>query len=251
MPEFRVGRPDLPWLAERVICSGTKVTGRRALSVQTAPLGVVRTMASAEVTHPGLGETERTRPDAQFYGSSEAQPEELVALGAQGDQRGRRIAYARRGPRWNPQSGMVEARDERARADRRGRHADRPAAQRIVARMGRQGLPTGVPLRTLGSALDARCGTATALRADRRGGPVAMVPPQQLPSVQGSPVECVIVTSDALAPTFSSSRTGRRSPAFRPSMRTTSFIRAQYPERGRRPPERIRLFLRDAYFAGA
>lgn len=84
MPEFRVGRPDLPWLAERVdLAPGTKITGIELVDVQTAPLGVVRTMASAEVTHPGLGETERTRPDARFYGSSKAQPEETAALGAQ------------------------------------------------------------------------------------------------------------------------------------------------------------------------
>lgn len=249
MPEFRVGRPDLPWLAERVdLAPGTKLTGIELVDVQTAPLGVVRTMASAEVTHPGLGETERTRPDARFYGSSKAQPEELVALGAQGDQRGRRIAYVRvAAARWNPQSGMVErVTSVRVRLTvEDGAPTDLPR-ERIVREWEDAGLPTGVPLRTLGSALvsmwdgDGTSGESGAV------GEAQPFRPQQVPSVLGSPVEYVIVTNDALASTFQQLADWKTQSGVPAVVRTTSFIRAQYPSAAD-DAERVRLFLRDAY----
>lgn len=85
-------------------------------------------------------------------------------------------------------------------------------------------LPTGIPMRELGSALTSYSGAA-----DRDPQPFR---PLQVPSVLGSPVAYVIVTSDALAPAFQTLADWKTQKGVPAVVRTTSFIRAQYP----RPP---------------
>jgi hypothetical protein len=70
--------------------------------------------------------------------------------------------------------------------------------------------------------------------------------PLQIPSVLGSPVEYLIITNDALAPTFQQLADWKTQSGVPAVVRTTSFIRTQYPF-GADDAERIRLFIRDAY----
>jgi peptidase C25-like protein/VCBS repeat protein len=68
----------------------------------------------------------------------------------------------------------------------------------------------------------------------------------QVPSLLGSPVAYVIVTTDALAPTFQQLADWKTQAGLPAVVRTVSFIRSQYPD-GTDDADKIRKFLRDAY----
>ena len=70
--------------------------------------------------------------------------------------------------------------------------------------------------------------------------------PTQVPSLLGSPVEYLIVTTDALVPAFQRLADWKTASGVPAAVRTLSFIRQQYPV-AVDDPERIRLFIRDAY----
>jgi hypothetical protein len=79
-----------------------------------------------------------------------------------------------------------------------------------------------------------------------RLGPPGGFAPTDLPSLDGSPVEFVIITNDEMTPAFQEladlrTRFGRSA-----VVRTVSWIESNYPD-GTDLPERIRHFLRDAY----
>ncbi len=65
------------------------------------------------------------------------------------------------------------------------------------------------------------------------------------PSLDGSAVDCVIVTSDDLAPEFERLAAWHDLLGVRTVVRTVAWIESRYP--GSDAPERIRNFLRDAY----
>lgn len=65
------------------------------------------------------------------------------------------------------------------------------------------------------------------------------------PSLDGSAVDCVIITSDELAPEFERLAKWHDLMGQRTVVRTVAYIEARYP--GIDAPERIRNFLRDAY----
>ena len=70
--------------------------------------------------------------------------------------------------------------------------------------------------------------------------------PTQVPSLLGSPVAYLIITSDALVPAFQPLADWKTASGVPAAVRTLSFIREQYPA-AVDDPERIRLFIRDAY----
>jgi hypothetical protein len=70
--------------------------------------------------------------------------------------------------------------------------------------------------------------------------------PTQVPSLLGSPVAYLIVTSDALVPAFQPLADWKTASGVPAAVRTLSFIREQYPA-AVDDPERVRLFIRDAY----
>ncbi|MFN8588931.1 MAG: C25 family cysteine peptidase [Candidatus Eisenbacteria bacterium] len=244
MREFRAGRPDLPWISETIeLPAGAQVTAVEVLDVRTAPLGRIRTMAAAEVPHPGLDLTERSRPDARFFASADAQPEQLVELGVQGDQRGHRLATIRvAAARWTPASGSVEQVTRvRVRLTIEDAAPTDLVRERIVREWEDGPLPTGMGLRALGSAL-----VSVDATADGATGQAQPFRPQQVPSLLGSPVQYVIVTNDALAATFQQLADWKTQSGVPAVVRTVSFIRTQYPSAAD-DAERIRMFIRDAY----
>src|SRR5262249_21826764 len=100
-------------------------------------------------------------------------------------------------------------------------------------------LPSGVPSRAIVS--------LGAAATDATGKPKAQpFKPLQVPSVLGSPVEYLIVTSDAMASQFQQLADWKTQSGIPAVVRTVSFIRAQYPAAAD-DAERIRLFIRDAY----
>jgi uncharacterized repeat protein (TIGR01451 family) len=241
MREFRAGRPDLPWLAERIdLPSGTRATAVEVLDVETAVVAQRASVAPAMVLRPGLEPVERTAPDPLYFSADTPQPEQLVGLGEQGGLRGRNVAYLSISPtRWNPSTGVLE-RITRVRVRvTLEPTASRPVVrERIVREWEDEGLPSGIPTRELSEALTAGQGGARPKAEPYR--------PQQVPSVLGSPVAYVIITSDALAPSFQPLADWKTQSGVPAVIRTTSFIRQQYPSAAD-DAERIRLFIRDAY----
>ena len=70
--------------------------------------------------------------------------------------------------------------------------------------------------------------------------------PTQVPSLLGSPVAYLIVTTDALVEAFQPLADWKTASGVPAVIRTLSFIREQYPAAAD-DPERLRLFIRDAY----
>jgi hypothetical protein len=241
--EFTPGRPDLPWLSERVdLPAGVKVTGVEVLAVETELLRESVRVASAPVAKPGAGPLERTASDARFYTREGFQPEQLVALGAQGSLRGRNVAFLRVAPaRWDALSGRLE-RVSRLKIRLTLADGAAPAVSRErIVREWEDDVPADAPARSvvsLGSSL-----TAGGALTSRHAEPFK---PLQVPSVLGSPVEYLIVTNDAMAPAFQQFADWKTQSGVPAVVRTVSFIRQQYPF-GADDAERIRSFIRDAY----
>jgi hypothetical protein len=241
--EYAPGRPDLPWVSERVdLPSGMKVTAVEVLEVATEPGVQAARLATAPVVRPGAGPLERTAEDARYYGKDGFQPEKLVELGHQGSLRGRQVAYLRVAPaRWDARSGRLErVTGLRVRLTVEDGAPPAVVRERIV-REWEDELPSGVPSRAIVSIGDA-AGTGEA-GAKPKAEPFR---PLQVPSVLGSPVEYLIVTDDAMAPVFQQLADWKTQTGVPAVVRTKSFIRQQYPF-GADDAERIRLFIRDAY----
>ncbi len=66
------------------------------------------------------------------------------------------------------------------------------------------------------------------------------------PSLEGNPVEFLIITTEDLAPGFEELIEWKNQAGYPAEIRTTDWIYANYPQ-GVDQPEKIRLFLRDAY----
>jgi hypothetical protein len=247
MHEFAAGRPDLPWVSERVdLPAGMKLTAVEVLEVETRSLGEGLRIAPAPVARPGVGPEARTAEDASHYSRAGFQPARLAELGHQGSLRGRQVAFLRvAAARWDAASGRLERVDRlRLRLTLEAGAAPAVERERIV-REWEDELPSGVPTRALVS-LDASRDAAA-----RAGGAIGKpkaepFKPLQLPSVLGSPVAYVIVTNDAMAPVFQQLADWKTQSGVPAVVRTTSFIRQHYPF-GADDAERIRMFLRDAY----
>src|SRR5262249_34235318 len=100
-------------------------------------------------------------------------------------------------------------------------------------------LPSGVPSKAIVSL----AATATTGPGKPKAQPFK---PLQVPSVLGSPVEYLIVTSDAMATQFQQLADWKTQSGVPAAVRTVSFLRGQYPAAAD-DAGRIRLFIRDAY----
>jgi len=238
MPETEPGRPDLPWFAEVVeLPTGQRVSAIEVLAVETAPLAEKAALAPAVSPTPGLGPITRSPADARFFSGATPQPEQFVRLGAQGSQRGRGIATLQiAAARWTPASGKLErVARVRVRLTLESSDDDVVRRERIVPEWEDAPLsPQSLRGVTVNSMTTGPGRTAEPFR------------PQQIPSVLGSPVAYVIVTNDAMAPTFQQLADWKTQSGVPAVVRTMSFVRQQYPS-GADDGERLRLFLRDAY----
>jgi hypothetical protein len=233
MREFAPGQPDLPMVSEIVDLPA----GMRVANVSVAGLDSrvwqtgVRVLPSV-IVRPGLTPDERTAPDPVAYARAGfQQPVELIGVG---NQRGVRKAMLRVNPvRWDASSGRLEqirSLTVRLQLEPDTRSHGDLVRERIVPEWedGAAASPT----------------TSSAVAQGGRGAQPFKA--TQIPSVLGSPVAYVIVTTDALASTFQQLADWKTQAGVPAVVRTLSFIKSNYPT-GVDDADKIRLFLRDAY----
>jgi hypothetical protein len=232
--EERPGQPDLPSVSENVeVPAGMRVTGVEVLELETVPLADDASVPPALKIKPGLEPEERTAPDAASYARVGFQPEIPVRVGYQGMQRERNVVALQVWPaRWDPSTRRLE-RVSRLRVRLKLEPGGPQALQRYRAVPQWEGTP--------GVAPSARANAPAP--SSRAAEPFR---PTQVPSLLGSPVSYVIVTTDALAPAFQQLADWKTQSGQPAVVRTMSFIRQQYAF-GADDAERVRRFIRDAY----
>jgi hypothetical protein len=236
--EFQPGRPDLPMTSEKVVLPpGMRVAGVEMVSMQSEPLSGAVRVAPAFRMRPGVIVPDRTDEDPAFYRHVGMQPEVPVALGYQGSERGINVAFLQVHPvRWDAVSGRLE-RLSRMRVRLQlepDTRTDIVRRERIVREWEKD--LSGIPTR----------GGATVVSMGKTGPGAAPFKPTQVPSVLGSPVEYVIVTTDPYVSEFQRLADWKTESGTPAVVRTLSFIRQEYPF-GADDADRIRQFIRDAY----
>jgi hypothetical protein len=223
------GRPDLPSVVERVeLPAGMRIRAASAAEIEFEPAGGARHVPAAWKPVAGGGAV-RSRPDADAYAALSFLPERPVEVGYQGSLRGRRLAWLVVSPvRWSPATGRLErVRRLRVRLELEPDPRETVVRERIV------------PEWEEGAA-------AASASAPPPSGGAQPFRPTQLPSVLGSPVAYVIVTSDALAAEFQRLADWKTQTGVPAVVRTMAFVRENYPE-GADDADRVRRFVRDAY----
>ena len=238
--QARPGEADLPVVGERVeIPVGSSVARLEIVTLETAPLADGARIAAVPVMRPGEPEP------APAAISGTAPPVAVPAvLGYQGFQRERHYAWVMVSPvRWDPASGRLE-RITRITV----RLVLAPTPERPLERL--RSVPAWDDSRPAATRDAARrAGLRSAMRATGIGGTRGRATPfrpTQVPSLLGSPVAYVIVTGDSLAAAFQPLADWKTQSGMPAVVRTMSFVRAQYPY-GADDPEKIRMFIRDAY----
>ena len=229
MAETTAGWPDLPLVSERIdLPPGMKlkaVTARGARWSTLAPTARVRRVPAMRVTTDALG---RPRAGAaRTLAVAQGEPP-TVELGYQGYMRGKNVAWVQVRPvRWSASTTKLERLDQ---VDLDLELEPDPGAD--VVRRERI-----VPEWEEG-------GTAAVESVIPKLAPQPFKP-TQLPSVLGSPVAYVIVTTDALAPQFQRLADWKTQSGVPAVVRTLTTIHQEYP--GTDDADRVRRFLRDAY----
>jgi Peptidase family C25/FG-GAP-like repeat/Propeptide_C25 len=229
VPETRAGHPDLPRVEERIeIPVDMRVSAVEVVSVDFAPLADAVTIAPARAVSRETGPERVTTPDPALYARSAPQPDVPVELGYQGYERGRRFAWVQVTPlRWSATSGRLERVSRITVRLELEPTTDHPLVrQRVVTRAETRPL-----------------WASRSVTGSRAGQPFR---PTQIPSLLGSPVAYVIVTGDSLAAAFQPLADWKTQSGVPAVVRTIGFIRSQYPSAAD-DPERIRMFIRDAY----
>src|SRR5262245_12414511 len=230
---FIPGRPDLPVLSEMIdLPPDVRVTGVEVTSIGTELLAPSLRIPTAARAKPGLAPIERTDPDPAYYKRAGFLPtSSLVTLGDQGWMRGRHIASLRVSPvRWDPASGRLE------RVSR--------LSVRLTFEPYRD--PDVVPRERIVPEWEASRPAVAPDAPSTLARHAEPFKPTQIPSLLGSPVAYVIITSDALAGEFQRLADWKTESGVPAVVRTLSFIRSQYPY-GTDDADRIRQFIRDAY----
>ena len=233
LPEARAGLPDLPSLNETVeVPAGMRAVGVDVLELETVPLSDHADLPPALKLARDALPDERTSRDPAAYARAGFQPEVPVRVGYQGTMREHNLVMLEVRPaRWDASTGRLE-RVSRLRVRLRLEPGGpRPLERQRVVPEWEGGAP----------AAPARAGASAPARS-----PAAPFRPTQVPSLLGSPVAYVIVTTDDLAPIFQQLADWKTQSGQPAVVRTMSFIRQQYAF-GSDDAERVRLFLRDAY----
>ena len=210
----------MPWVSERIdLPPGMRVTGVEVTGLETRTLATGAQIAPALAPTPGLGPEERSKPDPLYFQASTPQPEQVASLGAQGGLRGRSVAWLQVAPaRWNPATGEVSLVTKVSVRLTLDTDPGPPLVRERIVREweDRDALPSGVPSRAMAAAL-------TSVTPGGKG-KAAPFRATQVPSVLGSPVEYVIVTNDAMAPTFQQLADWKTQSGVPAVVRTVSFI---------------------------
>jgi peptidase C25-like protein/VCBS repeat protein/fibronectin type III domain protein len=233
--EFTPGRPDLPLLGEPIeLPDDVRVSRVEVVSLATAVLSAKARVPAAAKIVPGLAPLVRTQPDPAFFDRTGfPDPASLAFLGYEGWMRGRHMAWLQVRPaRWDPASGRLE----------------RVASMTVRLTLEPYRNPDVVRRERIVSEWEASHAAEdpsapAALGTRRLAQPFK---PTQVPSVIGSPVAYVIITTDALAAEFQRLADWKTQSGVPAVVRTLTFIRQQYPF-GADDADRMRQFIRDAY----
>ncbi len=238
IPDLTPGRPDLPQVSDRVeLPDGYQIGAVEVMALETESLADAVRPASTRRVGPGLETDERTPEDPAAFSAPGFTPAVPVTVGAQGFERGRGVAMLSIAPaRWDATTGRLE----------RVVHV----RVRLTLEPARLGVP--VPRERVvpewegedGRSAPGGAARTTSLQRGERGAQPFVA--TQVPSLLGSPVAYVIVTSDAMAAEFQRLADWKTRSGVPAVVRTMTFVRDQYP-RGADDAERIRLFIRDAY----
>ncbi|MBI1797228.1 MAG: VCBS repeat-containing protein [Candidatus Eisenbacteria bacterium] len=231
--EFTPGKPDLPVVGENIeIPAGMRVTGVEVRSIVTDLLSASARIPAAIKPKPGLEPIERTAPDPAWYGRA-GFPEvsSTARVTTQGWMRGRHMVGLEINPvRWDATSGRLErvsSVDVRLTMEP-AVDKDMAPRERIVPEFETDGFHA----------------VANPMLAGHHTPQPFMA--TQLPSVDGSPVAYVIITTDALVSEFQRLADWKTQSGVPCVVRTLSFIHQQYPS-GADDADRMRQFIRDAY----
>ena len=240
-----VGMPALPVRVLRFVVPGDMRVESVSVShiVEEELPGSYRVMpAQPEVP---IGETpEWVEPDRSVYGSDEPFPPARIEYLGDGHLGGYRIASVAVYPlQYSPKSGRLVLAtdvsielelvpDARRAAPRLRMTADSAELYRKVI-AGLVENPEDVPARLPGVDIVDEMGPEGFL-------------PRYTPSLEGSPVEYVIITSDDFVPYFQPLADWKTQKGVPTVIRTVSWIEANYPG-GSDTAERIRFFIKDAY----
>ncbi len=228
LAETTPGWPDLPLIAERIeVPAGMRIKAATVRQLQSQPLAEaarVRRVPPLRFDRDLLGHPQAA--GAAPLVSSATPP--VVELGYQGTMRGQRLAWVMVRPvRWDPASGRLD------------RITDLDLDLELEPDLGSD---VAVRERIVPEWEDG----ATPAAATSLPKPAAQpFKPTQLPSVLGSPVAYVIVTTDALMPQFQRLADWKTQSGVPAVVRSLTTIHQEYP--GTDDADRIRRFLRDAY----
>ena len=250
MPETRVfGAPGAPEIPARVLTfiipADTRVGGVRVAGDHSETIAERVTPHPIQPEAPTSGEPPAwVEPDRDLYETSGLYPERACVVLGEGFFAGHRLATVALYPvRWRPASGELVFAPEMTVTLELEPATERPRARARVTESGDR------LMRELLSRMVTNASDLTVARGDvdvEALGGSSGFRPRHTPSLEGTPVEYLIITSDELAPHFQAladEKTARGIPAV---VRTLSWIDANYPG-GCDQAERIRFFIQDAY----
>ena len=240
------GAPSLPVEVVRFVIPGdARVDGVVVTGLGEEELPGTWRIVPAQVEVPIGEEAPWTDPDPAIYGSDAPYPESRVVYLGDGYLGGYHIASVAIYPlQYRPSSGRVTLATEvslelslsagRDRSLARGRVTERSDElyRRLVSGLVEN--PEDV---------ERKAGTEVVPFSEL--GPEGFLP-RYTPSLEGSPVEYVIITSDEFQPYFQDLADWKTQKGVPAAIRTVSWIESNYPG-GCDTAERIRMFIQDAY----
>jgi hypothetical protein len=254
-PMGEAGEPETPAVPAYVaIPDGERVVGVtfEAAGWVAVPsdAGRIRAAAAPSPGFPVRG----SEPDAALYARDAWFPATAGVAGPGGGLRGRNLAsFALRPVRVRPASGAVEvATSITVRIDTEAdRSPDRSVRKRVVAEWEEEFARTtaragrGLELEALRPAWSAGTRVESARTTGTQAGGGGFTP-TVVPSVEGSPVQYLIITNNAMQSEMQRLAEWRTRTGVPTVVRTVEFIQANYPY-GFDLQDRIRRFIREAY----
>ncbi|MBD3348963.1 MAG: hypothetical protein GF400_07185 [Candidatus Eisenbacteria bacterium] len=239
------GAPDLPARVLHFVIPGDSRVEDVVAEYKETELRGAHLVLPAQPEVP-IGETPRwAEPDPSIYESAEPYPESRVVYLGDGYLGGYRIASVAVYPiQYVPSEGrLVLATDVSVELEL-ARGANRSVSRRRMT--GRTAeLYRGIVSGMVENPWDVARVPASGVELVDEVGPEGFSP-RWSPSLEGSPVEYVIITNDELAPYFQDLADWKTQKGVPAVVKTVSWINSNYPG-GCDTPERIRLFIRDAY----
>ncbi|MFH1501935.1 MAG: C25 family cysteine peptidase [Candidatus Eisenbacteria bacterium] len=240
-----VGEPELPVRILRFVIPADARVEDLVVEYDEVQLPGTHRVMPAQREVP-IGETaEWVDPKASVYGSDAPYPAKRVEYLGDGFLGGYRIASVAVYPlQYAPASGRLTMATDISVELVLGNGADRSLPRhRVTAESER--LYGRLVAGMVENPLDVRGMRGSDVTVVEDAGPEGFLP-RYTPSLDGSPVEYVIITNDVLAPYFQELADWKTTKGIPAVVRTVAWINSNYPG-GCDTQERIRMFIQDAY----